>query len=161
MDETRGVGAGAPPSLASQYRYMLRALNEIRQRQHPGAQTTLTYKLDPGEGGVLRSATPGQSPAAVSSQEQGNIRRLSAEAQARGEDVVSVNVSYKAELVDGKLALRAGRTEVASLPREQRDAAAAVYEANREAALSLRLLDLNDDAGWRSLSGGLAPEDQA
>lgn len=161
MDESRGVGAGAPPSLASQYRYMLRALNEVRQRQQHGAQTTLNYKLDPGEGGVLRSATPGQSPAAVTSQEQGNIRALSAAAQARGEDVVSVNVSYKAGVVDGKLALRAGRTEVVSLPHEQRDAAAAVYEANREAALSLRLLDLDDDAGWRSLSGGLAPEDQA
>jgi hypothetical protein len=158
MEESRGIGPSALPALANQYRYMLRALNELRQRQHGGAQTTLTYKLDPGEPGVLRSAAPAQSGAAVVSQEQANIRRLSAEARARGEDVVSVNVSYTADVVDGKLALRAGHTEIASLPRVQRNAAAAVYEANREAALSLGNLDLSDDAGLRSLNGGLTPE---
>jgi hypothetical protein len=158
MEETRGIGPSAAPALANQYRYMLQALNELRQRQRDGAQTTLTYKLDPGEPGVLRSATPGASGAAVVSQEQANVRRLSAEARARGEDVVSVSVSYEADVVDGKLALSAGHTEVASLPREQRDAAAAVYEANREAALSLSNLNLSDDAGLRSLSGGLTPE---
>lgn len=159
MEEPRGISGGAPPSLLTQYRHMLRALNELQQKRLNGETTLLEYKLDADERGVLRNATPGQSQLAVTNQEQANIRRLSAEAEARGEDVVNISVSYKAGVVDGKLVLRAGKTEVASLSREERDVAAAIYEANREAAQSLRLLDLNDDAGLRSLSGGLAPSD--
>lgn len=161
MDDTRGVGAGAAPSLASQYRYLLRALHDVRLRQLHGAQSTLNYTLDPGEGGVLRAAAPAQAAAALGAQERGNVRQLSREAQARGEDVVSIAVSYEAGVVDGRLALRAGRSEVVSLPREQRDAVTAVYEANREAARSLRLLEQDNDAGWRSLSGGLSAGDAA
>lgn len=158
MDEPRGITPGAPPSLAAQYRYLLKALSELRQQRLQGGETVLSYKLDPGERGVLRSATPAQSQLAVTNQEQTNIRRLSAEAQTRGEDVVSISVRYTADMVGGKLVLRAGRTEVASLRRERGDPAAAVYEANREAALSLGLLDISDDAGLRALSEGLTPD---
>ena len=34
------------------------------------------------------------------------------------------------------------------------------YRANREAAFSLGLLDLSDDAGVRTLYGGLSPDGQ-
>lgn len=147
--------------MPAQLRKMLRAIAEVRSNPSLKNAEILRYKLDPDERGVLRSATPGESHAAVTNQEQTNIRRLSAEAEARGEDVVSVSVHYKGGLVNGKLALRAGQTEVVSIKREQSDATDAVYRANREAAFSLGLLDLSDEAGLRSIYGGLTPADEA
>jgi len=157
MDEPRGIASSAAPSLLTQYRYMLRALAELRAKRSLSTEAAvLHYRLDPGERGVLRSATPTQSQQAVTNQEQSNVHRLSAEAQARGEDVVGVNVTYQAAVVDGKLVLTAGHTEVTSVRAESK-AAEEVYRANRDAAQSVRDLDLSDDASLRSLSGGLTP----
>jgi hypothetical protein len=160
MEETRGIMPGGQPSLPAQLRQMLKAIAQVRSepRLHDSS-TLLTYKLDPGEPGLLRSATPEESTAAVSTQEQANAHRLAAEAMARGEDVVSVDITYKRSVVGGKVAMKAGHTEVVSIKRDKTDAAADVYRANREAAFSLGLLDLGDDAGLRSLYGGLTPED--
>jgi hypothetical protein len=128
MDGIRGVGQGPAGSLSRQLRFMLQAIREVRsgraprnQAAQPSAErTTLTYQLDPGERGLLRSASPGDSLRAVTGQEQQNVRRLSAEAAARGEAVVSVEVGYKTAIVDGKLAIVAGHTEVASRPAVER-----------------------------------------
>jgi len=158
MDEPRGIASSAAPSLLTQYRYMLRALAELRVKRSLSTEAAvLHYRLDPGERGVLSSATPSQSQQAVTNQEESNVHRLSAEAQARGEDVVGVNVTYQAAMVDGKLVLTAGHTEVASVRRSDGKAAEEVYQANRDAAQSVRNLDLGDDASLRSLSGGLTP----
>jgi len=78
--------------------------------------TILRYKLDPGEPGVLRSATARDSAPAVTSQELGNLRQFTREAAERGDTVVLSKVSYNAAIVDGKLSIKAGRTEVYSIP---------------------------------------------
>ncbi len=129
-------------------RFFLQAVREVRGGLVPreagcGEETTLTYKLDLDERGVLKSASPRDSIRAVTGQEQMNVRRLSAEALARGEDVVSVDVDYKAALVDGRLAIVAGHTEVVSRPAAAASAGAyrAIGEANRLASLSLSLLN--------------------
>lgn len=82
--------------------------------------TILRYKLDPGEIGVLRSATPNQSTPLVTGQELGNLRQFTREAATRGDVVVLSNVEYKTDIVDGRLSIRAGRTEVYSVPRGTR-----------------------------------------
>lgn len=89
--------------------------------------TTLRYKLDMDERGVLKSASPRDSIRAVTGQEQMNVRRLSAEAQARGEVVVAVDVDYKADIVDGKLSIRAGHTEVYSKPADGKPVGGGMY----------------------------------
>ena len=81
--------------------------------------TVLRYKLDPGEPGVLRSATPSRSIPAVTSQELGNLRQFSREAAERGDQVVLTKIEYKTALIDGKLSIKAGRTTVYSVPSEQ------------------------------------------
>ena len=52
---------------------------------------------------------------------------------------------------------QAEQRDVISIKCEKRDAAADVYRANREAAFSLGLIDLSDEAGVRTISGGLTP----
>lgn len=159
MDGIKGTGQAAHISMLQQYRYMLEAIRDVRSGKvgetNQIDQTTLTYKLDVDERGVLKSASPSQSHIGVTNQEQTNIRRLSAEAQGRGEDVVAVNVDYETAIVDGKLAIKAGRTEVVSIPRNDREAE--VYQANKEATASLRPFDMDDDAAARLLTGGIQP----
>jgi len=180
MDSIRGIFKNLGGNLAEQYRYFLQALREIRAGDDPeqvkDKYTTLRYKLDMDERGVLKSATPSQSQLAVTNQEQSNIRRLTAEAQRRGEEVVEVDVTYTADIVDGKLAIRAGHVEVLSRHSEPAPELARItpesnaaenstdYEhlrqANREAADSMRHLDLADDGTLRGLSLGLSPEEE-
>jgi len=158
MSDVHGVIGSLPPSLAAQYRQLLKAILDVRSEAAASQQTILGYKLDIDERGVLRSAPASQSQLAVTTQERANVSRLSGEASARGEDVVSVNVSYRADIVDGRLALRTGHTEVVSIKREEPDAETVVYQANREAALSALAFGLDDDAALRALSGGLTPD---
>lgn len=163
MSEIRavqGFGSSQAPSLVAQYRQMLKAILDVRGGAD-AQQTILGYQLDIDERGVLRSAPASQSQIAVTNQEQTNIRRLTAEAQARGEDVLILDVHYRPDIVDGKLALRAGHTEVVSIKREQPDAAMAVYQANREAALSALAFNLSDEGALRSLTGGLSAENHS
>lgn len=155
MDGIRGAASGASPSLLAQYRHLLRALLDVRSAPEDAPSTVLGYKLDIDERGVLRSAPASRSQLAVTNQEQSNAQRLTAEAQARGEDVVSINIKYGAALVDNKLALVNGRTEVVSIKREETDLALAVYNANKEAAHSVRPVDLSDDGALRRLVVGL------
>ncbi len=82
----------------------------------PEQVTLLRYKLDPGELGILRSATPGKSQLAVAAQELGNLREFERRAAMRGEVVVQKKISFKRSLVDGRTAVVAGRTEVYSRP---------------------------------------------
>ena len=160
MDGIKGSGQAAHISMLQQYRYMMEAIQEVRSGKAETGntidQTTLNYKLDADERGVLSSATPSGSHVGVTNQEQTNIRRLTAEAQARGEDVVAVNIEYEANIVDGKTAIAAGRTEVVSIPSADR--VAEVYQANKEATASLKPFDLDDNAAARLLSGGMQPE---
>jgi hypothetical protein len=189
MDGVRGFNQGQAGSLSQQMRYFLQALREVRGVSAPPEQpadteTTLNYKLDMDERGVLKSASPGQSIRAVTGQEQMNVHRLSAEATARGEDVVSVDVDYKTAIVDGKLVILAGHTEVTSKPaggkpvggglykveqpQPQQPATApaeaaasyrAIGEANRQAARSLDLIEGGDDGTLRCLSEGLCSDE--
>ncbi|MCD6118675.1 hypothetical protein J7K50_02430 [bacterium] len=78
--------------------------------------TVLRYKLDPGELGTLKSATPSQSMPSVTGQELGNLRQFTREAASRGDDVLLAKIEYKTDLVDGKLSIKAGRTTVYSVP---------------------------------------------
>lgn len=177
MDGVKGSGSVESAAGWQQFRYMLQAIQDVRSgkvaREDAAETTTLRYRLDPGERGVLSSATPEASQRAVTNQEQTNVRRLSAEARARGEDVVAVDVDYETQIVDGKLAIVAGHTEVTSREAEGgrqaqgggeggRAEYGRIGAANRDAAASIRYLDLQDDATMRGLSGGLEPggEDQ-
>jgi len=165
MDEIRGIHPAEGLSLLEQSRSLLQAIRDVRSgKVEPTeeiTETLLRYKLDMDERGVLKSATPSQSILAVTNQEQANVRRLSEEAAQRGEDVVAVDIDYSADIVDGKLVIRAGRTEVASRPRATDRSMVREYERigeqNRDAAQSSGHFDIHDDASMRSLSGGLSP----
>jgi len=167
MDAFRGILAALGGTARERYRHLLKAIRDVKSGEAGGDEsetsTLLRYKLDADERGVLKSARVSDSIRAVTGQEQMNVRRLSAEAEARGEDVVSVNVHYRADIVDGKLAIRAGRTEVVSRPRSEEASLVREYEnignANRDAAASIRLFDTADDARLRSLSGGLIADE--
>ena len=139
MDGIRGVGQGpAGSSLGQQLRFMLQAIRDVRAgragAEQERTETTLNYKLDMDERGVLKSAKPGDSIRAVTGQEQMNARRLSAEAMSRGEDVVSVDVDYKTAIVDGKLVIVAGHTEVTSKPRGGEPLGGGAYQVEEERA---------------------------
>jgi len=169
MDAFRGILTALGGSVRERYRYLLKAIQDVKSDEAGGEEaetsTLLRYKLDADERGVLNSARVSDSIRAVTGQEQMNVRRLSAEAEARGEDVVNVKVHYRADIVDGKLAIRAGRTEVVSRPRSEGASLVREYEkignANRDAAASTRLFDTADDASLRSLSAGLTADEGA
>ena len=186
MDGFDGIGSLKGISTLQQFRYMLQAIRDVRSgkagQEDAVERTILRYKLDMDERGVLKSASASDSIRAVTNQEQTNVRRLSADARNRGEDVVAVDVDYETKIVDGKLAITAGHTEVVSRPlagaAEQpgdtfaardpgvdaagRDRSADEYQrigkANRDAAASGLLVDLLDDGTLRGLSEGLEPE---
>jgi hypothetical protein len=169
MDAIRGMLSALGGSLMQQYRQLLEALRDARgdeaDAEEAERHTLMRYKLDPDERGVLKSSRVADSIRAVTGQEQGNVRRLSSEAQARGEDVVAVNVRYRADIVDGKLAIRAGRTEVVSKPHKPNGGALAreyerIGNANRDAAASGAHFAALDDTALRALSGGLSPEEE-
>jgi len=190
MDGINGIGPLKGISTLQQFRHMLQAIQDVRTgkvtREEAVEQTILRYRLDMDERGVLKSSSATDSQRAVTNQEQTNVQRLSAEARARGEDVVGVDVDYKTAIVDGKLAIVAGRTEVVSKPRAsqsgdaedsfqsstkpqdedghaQADPSAEEYQrigsSNRDAAASGLLIDLADDGTLRGLTGGLKPLD--
>ncbi|MBN2082489.1 hypothetical protein JW859_09840 [bacterium] len=179
MDAIKGLLSTVGGNIWQQYKYFLQALRDVRSGQaNPETtvdeKTLLRYKLDPDERGLLKSARPADSIRQVTAQEQSNVNRLTNEAHARGEDVVAVNVSYRADIVDGQLAIRAGHTEVVSKPRAenapqpadcagQSVAGQAVGErygiglANLLATTSPQTLAEGDDAQWRRLVAGLMP----
>lgn len=137
MSAINAMGMAAGTSPAAQMRYYMQARNEVKSGQVPTSSetyTTLRYKLDMDERGVLKSASPRDSIRAVTGQEQMNVRRLSAEARARGEVVVAVDVDYKADIVDGKLAIRAGHTEVYSRPTGGKPVGGGMYLVEDPAA---------------------------
>jgi len=113
--------------------------------------TVLRYKLDPGELGTLKSATPSQSMPSVTGQELGNLRQFTREAASRGDDVLLAKIEYKTDLVDGKLSIKAGRTTVYSVPsaraaqiRYDRDSHA---NERRDAGLSRDSMERTPSAG--------------
>jgi hypothetical protein len=77
---------------------------------------TLRYQLDPCEPGMLRSAPASQSIAAVSAQERGNLNQFRREALLAGRIVVYASITFTRS-IDGIFpSIRAGRTEVVSVP---------------------------------------------
>ena len=76
----------------------------------------LRYKLDPGEPGLLRSARASESMAAVSAQERGNLNQFKREAFIAGRVIISESITFTRG-IDGLFStIRAGLTEVVSIP---------------------------------------------
>lgn len=76
----------------------------------------LRYKLDPGEPGLLRSARASESMAAVSAQERGNLNQFRREAFIAGRVIIHQSITFTRG-IDGLFnTIRAGLTEVVSIP---------------------------------------------
>jgi len=81
----------------------------------------LRYRLDPCEPGILKSAPASQSVAAVSAHERGNLSQFRREAALAGRMVVQESITFTRG-VDGLFtSIRAGRTEVVSVPLPEDD----------------------------------------
>jgi hypothetical protein len=76
----------------------------------------LRYRLDPLEPGLLRSARASQSVAAVSTHELGNLIEFRREAAQTGRMVVYSSITFSRGIDGIYPSLRAGRTEVVSVP---------------------------------------------
>ena len=76
----------------------------------------LRYRLDPLEPGLLRSARASQSTAAVSAHELGNLIEFRREAAQTGRMVVYSSITFKRGIDGSYPSIRAGRTEVVSVP---------------------------------------------
>ncbi len=84
----------------------------------------LHYRLDPGEPGLLSKARASASQAAVTGQEQRNLRRLKAEAIREGRIPTHWNISYSRGIEGSFAVIRAGQTTVVSRAREEANAPA-------------------------------------
>jgi hypothetical protein len=80
------------------------------------AGTTLHYRLDPGEPGLLRSSSAERSISAVSGQEGRNLHRLSSEAFLAGRVVISAGIQFTRGLEGILPVARAGQTTVVTKP---------------------------------------------
>jgi hypothetical protein len=78
--------------------------------------TTLYYRLDPGEPGLLHRAPASRATSSVAAQEGRNLRRLVGEARAQGRIVVSAGIEFQRGLEGITPVVRAGRTTVTSVP---------------------------------------------
>jgi len=99
---------------------------DVELRTNPVTSLTindpvLRYRLDPCEPGLLKSAPASQSVAAVSAHERGNLSQFRREAAVAGRMVVQESITFTRG-VDGLFtSLRAGRTEVVSVPLPEDD----------------------------------------
>jgi len=81
----------------------------------------LRYRLDPCEPGILDSAPASQSIAAVSAHERGNLSQFRREAALAGRMIINESITFTRG-VDGMFtSIRAGRTEVVSVPLPEAD----------------------------------------
>lgn len=76
----------------------------------------ISYRLDPGEPGMLRSARASDSAVRVTAQERRNLNRLVSDAYREGRIPVRTSISYDAGFEGAYMAVRGGHTAVTSVP---------------------------------------------